>query len=60
MKKLYWLIDGLVIWSSSYYTDEEAIENAKKTEELSGGNLWLVQADAEPDFPKAEGYKHIS
>lgn len=60
MKQLYWLIDGVEIWSSSYLSEEEAQEKAKKAEELSDGNLWLVQADIEPDFPKAENFKHIS
>ena len=60
MKKLYWLIDGALIWSSAYYTNEDAEEKAKQAEDLSGGNLWLVQADDEPDFSKAESFKHIS
>lgn len=59
MKRLYWLVDGVLLWSSCYYTDEDAIAKAKQTEDFSGGNLWLVQADTEPDFPKAAGYKHI-
>ena len=59
MKKLYWLIDGALIWSSSYLSDEEAIARATQTQDLSDGKFWLVQADVEPDFPKATGYKHL-
>ena len=60
MKKLYWLIDGALIYSSSYVSEEEAIARAEQAQDLSDGNFWLVQADTEPDFPKAEGFKHLN
>ena len=59
MKKLYWLIDGSLIWSSAYLSEEEAIARAEQAQDLSNGNFWLVQADNEPDFPKAESFKHL-
>ena len=59
MKRLYWLVDGALIWSSSYLSEEDAIEKAKQAQDLSDGKFWLVQADTQPDCPKAESFKHI-
>ena len=60
MKKLYWITDGSLIYSSSYLSEEEAIARAEQAQDLSDNKFWLVQADTEPDFPKAEGFKHLN
>ena len=56
---LCWLTDGEDISRSAYLTPLELEDEQMKAYDASGGNVWWVVSEKEPNLPRSYGFQHI-
>lgn len=57
---LCWLTDGEDLSRSAYLTPLELENEQMKAYDASGGNVWWVVSEKEPNLPRSYGFQHVA